>query len=44
MDLLFRRNIESVQVVHGLGVLKNLGDLNAGRDELEDVTVVLEGS
>lgn len=31
-----------VKVIHGRGILQDLGDLNASRNELKDVAVILE--
>ena len=42
LDLLLSRDVQLVQVVHGGSVLENLCNLDAGRDELENVAVVLE--
>lgn len=44
LDLALGGDVQPVQVVHGLGVLEDLGDLDSRRDELEDVAVVLEGA
>lgn len=44
MDQFLRVNIETVEELHCIGVLEDLGNLRSCGNELEHITVILDGS